>query len=67
MPSSTTQVDQSTFGEQDDVPAGLHGEPVYLGFDVDGLDRVGLEPGYVNLDVEVTDAASLADVTSESG
>lgn len=51
----TAQVDQTTLGQQDDVTAAGHGEAVDLGLDV--LDRlgVGLEPGNVDLDVEVTD------------
>jgi hypothetical protein len=54
---TTTQVDQSTLSEEDDVSAGSHGESVNLGLDVDGLDGVGLEPRNVDLDIEVADAS----------
>lgn len=50
----TAQVDQTTLGQQDDVAAIGHQVAVDLGLDVlDGLG-VGLEPGHVNLDIEVT-------------
>jgi hypothetical protein len=49
----TAKVDETALGEEDDVAAVLHEETVNLGLDV--LDRlgVGLEPGDVNLNVEV--------------
>lgn len=49
----TAKVDQTTLSEEDDVAAVVHEEAVDLGLDV--LDRlgVGLEPGNVNLDIEV--------------
>jgi hypothetical protein len=50
----TAQVDKSALGQQDDVTAVGHQEAVDLRLDVlDGLG-VGLEPGDVNLNVEVT-------------
>lgn len=51
----TAKVDETTLGQQDDVAAVGHGVAVNLGLDV--LDRlgVGLEPGNVDLNVEVTD------------
>ena len=50
----TAEVDQTTLGEEDNVAAALHGKAVDLRLDV--LDRlgVGLQPGNVDLDVEVT-------------
>lgn len=53
---TTTQVDESSLGEEDDVSAGSHGESVNLGLDVDVLDGVGLDPSDVDLDIEVADA-----------
>lgn len=53
--SGTAEVDKTTLSKQNDVTAVLHQEAVNLGLDVlDGLS-VGLEPGNVDLDVEVTD------------
>jgi hypothetical protein len=53
---TTTEVDQSTLGEEDDVSARLHLESVDLGLDLDVLGGVGLQPCDINLDIEVTDA-----------
>lgn len=52
--SSTSEVNQTALSQEDDVTAGGHQETVNLGLDV--LDRlgVGLEPGNVDLNVEVT-------------
>lgn len=52
--SSTAEVDETTLSKEDDMTAAGHQETVNLGLDV--LDRSGvlLEPGDVNLDVEVT-------------
>ena len=55
--SGAAKVDKTTLGEEDDVTAGLHGEAVNLGLDGDLLGGVGLEPGNVDLNVEVTDVA----------
>lgn len=51
------EVDETSLGEEDDVASGRHGVTVDLGLDVGGLDGVGLDPGDVDLNVEVTDAA----------
>lgn len=51
------EVDETSLGEEDDVAARGHGVTVNLGLDVGGLDGVGLDPGDVDLDVKVTDAA----------
>ena len=53
----TAQVDQTTLGQEDDVLAVLHGEPVDLGLDVGLLGAVLLQPLDVDLAVEVTDVA----------
>lgn len=52
--SSTAKVDKTTLSEEDDVTAAGHKEAVNLGLDV--LDGLGvlLQPGDVNLDIEVT-------------
>jgi hypothetical protein len=53
----TSQVNETTLGEEDDVTAGRHEVTVDLGLDVgDGLG-VLLEPGNVDFDIEVTDVA----------
>ena len=54
---TASQVDETTLGEQDDVSARLHGVSVDLGLDLDGLGGVLLQPGDVNLNIEVTDVA----------
>ena len=55
---STAQVDKTTLGQEDNVTTVGHEEAVNLRLDV--LDRlgVGLEPGNVNLNVEVTNIAN---------
>lgn len=53
----TAQVDETALGEEDDVAAVLEEVAVDLGLDaLDGLG-VGLEPGNVDFDIEVTDVA----------
>lgn len=54
---SASKVDETALGKEDDVAAGGHGEAVNLGLDVGVLDGSLLEPGDVNLDVEVSDVA----------
>ena len=51
------QVDETALGEQDDVAAVGHEEAVDLRLDADLLLGALLEPGDVDLDVEVTDVA----------
>jgi len=51
------KVDKTALGEEDDVTARLHGETVDLGLDGDLLGGVGLEPGNIDLNVEVTNVA----------
>lgn len=52
--SGTTQVDETTLGKEDDVAATGHQEAVDLGLDVLDARGVLLQPGDVNLAVEVT-------------
>ena len=55
--SGTSEVNQTTLSQQDDVTAVRHEVTVNLGLDVlDGLG-VGLEPGNVDLNVEMTNVA----------
>jgi hypothetical protein len=53
----TSQVDETSLSEKDDVTSVLHEEAVDLGLDGDNGGSVGLQPGNVNLTVEVTDVA----------
>jgi hypothetical protein len=55
--SGASQVDKTTFGEEDDVAAALHQEAVDLGLDVGDRFGVLLEPRNVDFDIEVTDVA----------
>lgn len=58
MASSTAKVNETTLSKEDDVAAVGHQVTVNLGLDVlDGLG-VGLEPGNVNLNVEVANVWS---------
>jgi hypothetical protein len=56
---STSQVDETALGKQDDVAAILHQEAVDLGLDGSAAGSVGLEPGNVNLAVEVTNVCAV--------
>jgi hypothetical protein len=47
--SGTSQVDQSTFSQEDDVSARGHGVTVDLGLDVGNGSGGGFQPGDVNL------------------
>lgn len=54
MTGGTAKVNKAALGEEDDVVAVRHQEAVNLGLDaLNGLG-IGLEPGDINLDVEVT-------------
>jgi len=53
--SSASEVDETTIGKEDDVPARWHGEPVDLRLDVHDGRGILLQPSDVNLNVEVTD------------
>jgi hypothetical protein len=58
--SGVPEVDEAALSQKDDVAARRHREAVDLGLDVDDRLRVGLEPGDINLDVEVTNATAMA-------
>lgn len=59
MASGTSQVNETALSEEDNVAAVLHEEAVDLGLDVLNAGRVLLQPGDVNLDIEVTDVCEL--------
>ena len=52
--SSASEVDETTFGEEDDVPAGWHGVPVNLRLDVHDRYGILLQPSDVDLNIKVT-------------
>jgi hypothetical protein len=56
--SSTTQVDETTLSQENDVATAGHEEAVNLGLDVLGRLGVGLQPGNVDLDIKVTNVAN---------
>merc|ERR1711994_1127883 len=58
MSHSAAKVDETAFGQKDDVPAVLEGEPVDLGLDVSLLLAVGFQPGNVDLTVEMANVAN---------
>ena len=51
------KVNETTLGKQDDMAAVGHGVSVDLRLDVAAGGSVGLEPGDVDLNIEVTDAS----------
>ena len=53
----TAEVDKTTLGEEDDVASALHQEAVNLGLDVGHAGSVSLEPGNVDLAIEMADVA----------
>jgi hypothetical protein len=57
MTHGTTQVDQATLSQEDDILAILQGESIHLGLDVSLLDGVVLQPLHVNFTVKVADVA----------
>lgn len=59
MASGTSQVDETALSEEDDVAAVLHEEAVDLGLDVLDAGSILLQPGDINLDIEVTDIYEL--------
>lgn len=52
---SASEVNKTTFCKEDNMPAGGHGEPVYLRFDIDDRGSILLQPSDVDFNVEVTD------------
>jgi hypothetical protein len=57
MSSGAAKVDEATFSEKDDMAATGHGVSVNLGLDVYNSLGVSLQPGDVDLNIEVTDVA----------
>lgn len=55
--SGASQVDQATLSQENDVVARGHLEAVDLGLDVDVSDSVLLQPGDIQLNIEVTNVA----------
>ena len=55
--SGTAKVDETALSEEDDVAAVGHCEAVDLGLDLNTSLGVGLQPGDVDLNIEVTDAS----------
>ena len=54
MSHCASKVDQSAFGQKDDVAAVLHGEPIDLGLDVGLLGTVLFQPLDVDFAVKMT-------------
>ena len=54
--SSASEVDKAALSEEDDVAAIGHGETVNLRLDVRDRGCVGLQPGNVDFNIEVTNA-----------
>ena len=55
MASGTSQVNETSLSEKDDVTATLHEEAVNLGLDVLHAGSVLLQPGDVNFNIEMPD------------
>jgi hypothetical protein len=53
MASGTPEVDETTFSKQDDMATVGHGVTIDLGLNVDDRLRICLEPGYIDLDIEM--------------
>jgi hypothetical protein len=53
---NSPQVNETALGEEDDVATIWHGETVDLRLDVGDGNSIGLEPGDIDFNVEVTDA-----------
>ena len=60
MAGGATEVDKTALSEEDDAVARGKGVAVDLGLDVHLLHSVGLDPGNVNLAVEVTCRCSVS-------
>jgi len=56
--SGASEVDQTTFGKQDDMATVGHGVTIDLRLNIDDGLRVSLEPGDIDLDIEVTNAGN---------
>src|SRR5271155_187243 len=57
MTSRTAQIDKTPLSKQNNVASTWHCETIDLGLDVRHTLGSLLEPGYVDLDIEVTDVA----------
>jgi hypothetical protein len=57
--NNVPEVDETALSQQDDVTAGWHSEAINLGFDIDTLLSVSLQPRNIDLNVEVSDAGNL--------
>ena len=57
--SGASQVDETALSEEDNVAPVLHEEAVNLGLDGNNAGSVGLEPGNVDLAVEVTNVCRM--------
>lgn len=49
------EIDKTAFCEENDVSTRLHRVAIYLRLNVDHLLGICLEPGYVNLNIEMAD------------
>jgi hypothetical protein len=54
MTSGTTQVNETTFSEEDDVTTALHGETINLRLDVGDGSSVSLQPCNIDFNIKVT-------------
>lgn len=52
------EIDQTAFGQKDDVTAGSHGVAINLGLDIHNGLSVLLQPSHINLNIEVTNAVN---------
>lgn len=50
------KIDETTLSKKDNMFAILHGETINLGLDVDAFLRVRLQPGNVDLNIEMANA-----------
>lgn len=50
------EVNKTTFGKEDDVAARWHRKAINLGFNIDCMFSIGLQPRNIDLDIEVSDA-----------
>jgi hypothetical protein len=58
--SGTSQVDKTTLSKKDDVTAVLHQITVNLGLDILNALGILLQPGDIDLDVEVADVYAVS-------
>jgi hypothetical protein len=58
--SGTSQVDKTTLSKKDDMTAVLHQITVNLGLDILNALGILLQPGNIDLDVEVADVYAVS-------